>query len=48
MTLPPQMPLYRRLAIFGVLLVILIAVASLRGAAPMFRKWAGDWTSQPR
>jgi predicted acyltransferase len=40
------MPLYRRLAIFIVLLLLLIAFWFIRGLAPVLRQWFGDWKTQ--
>jgi hypothetical protein len=48
MTLPPEMPAYRRAAIIIVLLIILVFVAALRGAAPVAKKWFGDWQQSAR
>jgi hypothetical protein len=43
MTLPPEMPAYRRAVIIIALLIILVFIAALRGAAPTMKKWFGEW-----
>lgn len=42
MSVQPLMPAGRRLVVAMSLVALLILVASIRGAAPVFRRWFGE------
>ncbi len=42
MSTPPLMPAGRRLIVAMSLVGLLVLVAAVRGAAPVFRRWFGD------
>ncbi len=43
MTLPPEMPAYRRVPIIIGRLLVLVAAAAIAGVAPVLKRWFGEW-----
>lgn len=48
MTLPPPLPVYRRVPIIIGLLLFLVAVAAVAGVAPLLKRWFGEWQASAK